>query len=119
MDRVSMCTALLQLPSILHTPTCAKQAYIVEINGGRHNTVTSMSRKTAHLSTPAQATMTPLSVHRCGGGHTSCMPASSATPARLALRDWLQATPPATTRLARSGLSSLAHAHALLHRCVK
>jgi hypothetical protein len=36
----------------------------------------------AHRSTPAQATMTPLSVHSRGGGQTICSPAPSASAVR-------------------------------------
>lgn len=47
---------------------------------------------------PAHATITPLSVHSRGGGHTRRRPAASAIADSRPRMYWLLATPPATTR---------------------
>ena len=66
-------------------------------------------RLPSHLSTPAQATMTPLSVHRRGGGQTSCSPRGAASLCSTCLTVSLAATPPATTKVFTSGCDSSAH----------
>ena len=54
---------------------------------------------TTHLSTPAHAIMTPLSVHHLGGGKTSDRPSDAASLETSPRMNMLDATPPATTRL--------------------
>src|SRR5690606_18864879 len=66
----------------------------------------SSTRPSARRSWPAQATMTPLSVHKAGGGTIRRSPSSSASAARRARRYALAATPPATTRASASGYSA-------------
>ena len=65
----------------------------------------------AHLSMPAQATITPLSVHKCMGGTRSSTSALSASLCSSRLTSWLQATPPADS-------SVIGHWTAVLHEHV-
>ena len=57
----------------------------------------------AHLSTPAHAIMTPLSVHHLGGGRTSERPSAAASFDSSARMNMFEATPPATTRFLYMG----------------
>lgn len=79
----------------------------------------SCSTGRAHLSSPAHATMTPLSVHRMGEGQTSFIPACSETWLRELRTLAFAATPPATTKWRKLGKSSLTQETALLHRCAR
>mmetsp|Transcript_70977 Transcript_70977/g.203430 ORF Transcript_70977/g.203430 Transcript_70977/m.203430 type:complete len:216 (+) Transcript_70977:26-673(+) len=63
-------------------------------------------------STPAQATITPLSTQSLGGGHLISKSQSSATSRRPCRTAWFAATPPATTIEAVSGSISTAHSAA-------
>ena len=66
-------------------------------------------RLPSHLSTPAHATMTPLSVQKRGGGQTSCSPRAAASFCSTCRTVLLAATPPATTKVFTSGCDSSAH----------
>src|SRR5262249_13644945 len=54
-------------------------------------------RPSARRSAPAHAIIAPLSVHNCGGGTTSTVPASKATRCKTLRIASLAATPPAAT----------------------
>mmetsp|Transcript_35279 Transcript_35279/g.99882 ORF Transcript_35279/g.99882 Transcript_35279/m.99882 type:complete len:224 (+) Transcript_35279:236-907(+) len=82
-----------------HSPSAGSS----EAGGG------SLSPSSTSLSIPAHATITPLSVHRRGGGHTSSSPASSAIRKSAPRTSSFRATPPATTKDFICGNDSLAH----------
>ena len=69
-------------------------------------------KPSARRSTPAQATITPLSVHSCGGGHTSSAPLAWHTSCNADRSAMLRATPPATTTCTHRGSSFCAQVRA-------
>lgn len=109
---------------------CALRASRLSVSGhlGRTSTCSSTvgawvgggsAMPSARRSQPAQATMTPLSVHRSGGGTTSSTCAALATRASAARSAAFRATPPARTRCRSSGCETRVHSRARFARCMR